>query len=158
MENKIKPEICQNCLGKGVVPSTGAVCEECRGIGALGTDGEKQYFLGVDQNNNIQVLDQKETISNTEGSAFRNQKNLFFRVVIFFVLFLLYIIFAGVSYFSLKSWELFTVATILLVGFLVLFLVINTGLFAKLVGLLTGSFAAEPEDFLSYLKRRQKPS
>jgi hypothetical protein len=48
MENNIKPEICSNCQGKGIIATTGNVCEESRGFGALGTDGKEKYYLGLD--------------------------------------------------------------------------------------------------------------
>lgn len=163
MQNQVKVEVCKKCKGQGSFPSTGKMCDECRGIGLIGTDGTYEYYLGSDGKGGLRIEGIKSQISAPQISA-SDKKTLLIqkRTVTKMLLFLLFIIlyggFIGIYVSWIKDPKVFWVVTIFTAGFLLLFLFSKTELLNNIVKFITSIFFKEPYDFLSAVYKRGQRS
>lgn len=155
MQSDIKPKMCESCRGKGILESTGAICEECKGMGATGTDGTQEYYLGVDQNNNVQVLGPKQPVSTSPTKKFQGQKNIIFKITALLTIIFVYGLFALINHFVWQNREVFLVVSVISGGFLFLIVFLSFGVLQKLIRFFTAKLFPEPEDFLTFVENKE---
>lgn len=163
MQPELKAEICPKCKGRGVF-STGTRCDNCRGVGAIGTDGQNEYYLQMDAQGNLRVADIKS--SKTSPSPFPEQPSPEnapkpatkhnFMFLFLLVLLILYAGFVGIHIFILKNLKLFWIVTVITGGFMFLLVAYNTQLLKLLVSRISKMIVQEPDDYLTSIKKNKK--
>lgn len=161
MEKELRAEICPKCRGRGVIAGTNSPCENCRGVGAIGTDGTYEYYLSQDEKGILRVQDIKET-SNDQTSFdkpqedTRSQSRKILRGLIFVIAAISYTGYLGIHFFWIKNTRILTVVSIITAGFLLLYLLYDFKLLEKIAKLILQVFIKEPNDFLAAVNQRSK--
>lgn len=159
MQNQIRAEICKDCQGKGTNPKTGTTCENCRGIGATGTDDSHEYYLTQDEKGNLRVGEVKnapKSESSTQETDTKDQRRKILRGLIFVIAAIIYCGYLGVHFIWIKDTKVLTLVTIIVSGLLFLYILYDLKLLNKIINLFLRIFIKGPDDFLSALQKRKK--
>jgi hypothetical protein len=160
LQNQIKAEICKSCNGKGLTPGTSNICENCRGVGAIGTDGTYEYYLADNGKGSLRVVDIKPSSSQTSGQQATNGKQLapkrkgVQRGLIFIVFIIVYGSFLAAYFAWINDPKVLWTVTMLVLGFLALYFLYDTKFLNKISKILVNIIVREPNDFKSAIKKR----
>ncbi|MFC1780316.1 hypothetical protein ACFLY9_01335 [Patescibacteria group bacterium] len=160
MQNQIKAEICSRCNGKGLVPGTSNICDNCRGIGAVGTDGTYEYYLADDSKGNLKVVDIKSSSSQTptqqetDGKQLAPKRKGVQRGLIFIIFIIVYGSFLAAYFTLINEPKVLWTVTIFVFGFIVLYFLYDTKFLKKISRTLVNIIVREPDDFKSAIKKR----
>lgn len=157
MQPQVKAEICIQCKGKGLLPN-GKPCDNCRGIGFIGTDGVYEYYLADDGRGNLRVVDIKSQIGSSQpqksnGIKLDTQKKSVIRGLVLVLTIILYVGFIGLYLTWIKDIRVFWTVTIITIGLVIMFFLYDAKLINKLVNSIINIAFKEPEDFLNAVKK-----
>lgn len=160
MESRVTAYKCPKCHGKGRIKEGKSLfkswmpCDNCLGVGYLGTDDVYQYYLERGTDGKYRVKDIKQDRFFAE-EALRAEKIQFIRNIVVLLLVIAYVVFAIFYELNYKTDVIFLLVT---VGFLVLLFILITRklLLYNLLRSLFGYFFSEPKDFKWALKERIK--
>ncbi|MBN2016013.1 hypothetical protein JW766_04230 [Candidatus Dojkabacteria bacterium] len=162
MQNQARAEICKKCGGQGFTPGTNNVCENCRGIGAIGTDGVNEYYLALDEKGNPQIAGIKSSIQPTSQEAHETklapQRKLVLRGLIFVIMIICYAAFLGIYFSWINEKKVFWAATIIFLGFIALYALYDVKLVNKTVDLFINLIIKKPNDFATFVERKSNES
>lgn len=163
MNNKLQAEICNNCQGRGLLPGSKQPCSNCRGVGAIGSDGFYEYYLEPDQKGNLKVTDVKSSVNSQirsdttpdTGQGVKQKQSI--RRSLFLIMFIIfYFAFLGIYIFFIKSTKVFWIVSIIFGGFLLIYIISDATVIDKIARLVSKSFFRTADDFYSYVEKRKK--
>lgn len=157
MPPQVRAEICTKCKGKGLLPN-GTPCNDCKGIGFIGTDGVYEYYLADDGRGNLRVVDIKSQINPSQSQSRNNtkldtQKKSVVRGLFLVLTIILYVSFIGLYMTWIKDIRIFWTVTIITIGLVIMFFLYDAKLINKLVNSIINIAFKEPEDFLDAVKK-----
>lgn len=164
MQGKLKAIICKRCRGTGQNPVTGSTCPDCRGIGAVATDGINEFYLERDNRGNLRISDMKSTtdtyhtVSKVESTPtqIRKEKTSIKKGFLLIILTMLYVGFIGFEIMILKDIKVFIVVTIIFIGFLLIYLLSNANFTNKLLLQIAKLLLPDIQDFKEAISNRKK--
>jgi hypothetical protein len=159
MQNQIRAEICKECQGEGINPKTGASCENCRGIGAIGNDGTYEYYLTQDNKGNLRVGEVKNDPKSpdfTQKIDAKDQRRKVLRGLVFVMAAIIYCGYLGAHFIWIRNTNVLIIVTTIIIGFLVLYLLYDFQFLSNTVNILLGIFIKQPDDFMAALQKRTK--
>jgi len=158
MPKQIKAIICPKCKGNGT-SSSGEICDNCRGIGFIGSDGLNEYYLSSTPDGKLKVVDIKKQNRNypeTNNHHHSFQKKSIMKDLYFIFIILSYIVFLAIYFTTIKEQKIFYLVTIIFLGLITIVFIYNTKSLNIIVNNLINLIFKDTEDYLHALDKIKK--
>jgi hypothetical protein len=160
MQPQVQAELCSACNGKGSY-STGKVCDECKGSGAIGKDGTNEYFLQPDPKGNLIVSEIKtqSALPDTAKEAspsIKTKPSKYMKWLFLLIVYLLYAGFVGLHFIFIKNQQAFSIVTVVVIGFSILFIIYNTNILSNISTIIVKMLNKKEYDLSMYIEDRKK--